>query len=100
MVFTPYYHWRSEHATHHRTSGDLGRRGVGVIRTMTVQEYLKSSRWRRFAYVLARNPAVLFAIARMFLFLFLNRVPSRMAGRREWLSVWWTNIALLAMCMT
>jgi len=46
-----------EHSLHHATAGDLDRRGVGDIWTMTVQEYLESSRWRRFAYRLARNPS-------------------------------------------
>ena len=41
LTFTPYYHWRWEHAIHHGTSGDLDRRGIGDIWTMTVQEYLE-----------------------------------------------------------
>ena len=56
LTFTPYYHWRWEHAMHHSSSGDLDRRGTGDIWTLTVQEYLESSRWKRFAYRLARNP--------------------------------------------
>src|SRR6267142_1654284 len=48
LTFTPYHHWRWEHALHHSTSGDLDRRGMGDIWTLTVQEYLESSRWRRF----------------------------------------------------
>jgi len=71
LTFTPYYHWRWEHAAHHSTSGDLDRRGMGDIWTLTVQEYLESSRWKRFAYRLAR--------------------------RRERHSVYWTNLAILGM---
>ena len=56
LTFTPYYHWRWEHAIHHSSSGDLDRRGTGDVWTMTVQEYLESSRWKKFAYRLARNP--------------------------------------------
>jgi omega-6 fatty acid desaturase (delta-12 desaturase) len=33
LTFTPYFHWRWEHATHHATSGDLDRRGMGDICT-------------------------------------------------------------------
>ena len=62
-TFTPYYHWRWEHSIHHGTAGDLDRRGTGDVWTLTVQEYLESSRWRKFAYRLARNPVVLFVIA-------------------------------------
>ena len=35
----------------------------GLIWTMTVREYLESSRWRRLAYRLVRNPFVLFVVA-------------------------------------
>src|SRR5688572_29703305 len=62
FTFTPYFHWRWEHGIHHATSGDLDRRGTGDIWSLTVQEYLESSRWKRFAYRLARNPLILFVI--------------------------------------
>jgi len=88
LSFTPYYHWRWQHGLHHATTGHLDRRGTGDIWTMTVQEYLESSRWKRFAYKLARNPIVLFAIAPMFLFVFRQRIPSRRASPRERRSVW------------
>lgn len=94
MTFTPFHHWRWLHAIHHGTSGDLDRRGTGDIKTMTVQEYLESSPWRRFVYRLARNPLVLFVIAPVFLFVVLQRFASRKAGRRERHSVWWMNLAL------
>ncbi len=63
LTFTPYYHWRWEHAIHHSSAGDLDKRGTGDVWTMTVQEYLESSRWKKFAYRLARNPFVLFVLA-------------------------------------
>src|SRR5512147_2561630 len=94
LTFTPYYHWRWEHSLHHATAGDLDRRGVGDIWTMTVQEYLESSRWRRFAYRLARNPIILFVIAPVFLFVFRQRIPSSTANPRERNSVWWMNLAI------
>src|SRR6266487_7030962 len=59
IVFTPYYHWRWEHAIHHTTSGNLARRGIGDLWTMTVREYLESPWWRRAAYATMRNPVVL-----------------------------------------
>lgn len=96
LTFTPYYHWRWEHSLHHATTGDLDRRGVGDIWTMTVQEYLESSRWRRFAYRLARNPIVLFVIAPVFLFVFRQRFASSQANPRERHSVWLMNVAIAA----
>ena len=97
LTFTLYYHWRWEHALHHSTSGDLDRRGTGDVWTLTVQEYLESSRWQRFAYRLARNPIVLFVIAPLFLFLIWQRIPKAKASLRERLSVYWTNLAILGM---
>jgi omega-6 fatty acid desaturase (delta-12 desaturase) len=97
LTFTPYYHWRWEHALHHSTAGDLDRRGMGDIWTLTVQEYLESSRWQRFAYRLARNPVVLFLIAPLFMFLVKHRVPKADASQRERDSVHWANLAILGM---
>jgi len=97
LTFAPYYHWRWEHALHHATSGDLDRRGMGDIWTLTVQEYLESSRWKRFAYRLARNPVVLFVIAPLFMFLVKHRFPKAKASQRERHSVYWTNLAILGL---
>jgi omega-6 fatty acid desaturase (delta-12 desaturase) len=95
LTLTPYYHWRWEHSIHHASSGGLDRRGTGDVWTMTVEEYLKSSRWRRFAYRLARNPFVLFGIAPIYLFVIQQRFSSSNANPRERWSVRWMNLAIL-----
>lgn len=97
LIFTPYYHWRWDHALHHASSGDLDRRGSGDVWTLTVQEYLEASRWKRFAYRLARHPVVLFVVAPLFLFLVKHRFAYVKASRRERNSVYWTNLAILGM---
>ncbi len=94
LTFTPYDHWRWEHALHHASSGDLDRRGTGDIWTLTVQEYLESSRWRRFAYRLARNPFILFVLAPIYVFLIQQRFAREDANRRERDSVFWTNLGI------
>jgi acyl-lipid omega-6 desaturase (Delta-12 desaturase) len=99
LTFTPYYHWRWEHAIHHGAAGDLDRRGTGDVWTLTVQEYLESSRWRRFAYRLSRNPIVLFVLAPLALFLIRQRFPSPGANRRERHSVHAMNAAILSMAV-
>ncbi len=99
LTLTPFEHWRWEHNQHHATSGHLDRRGTGDIWTITVEEYLEASRWKRFAYRLARNPIVLFVLAPLYLFLIHNRIPSRRAGRRERRSVHLTTLALVAQGM-
>ncbi len=97
LTFTPFYHWRWEHSLHHATSGDLDRRGTGDVWTMTVQEYLESSRGKRFAYRLSRNPIVLFVLAPLYVFMVRHRIPKALASRRERHSVYWMNLAILGM---
>jgi omega-6 fatty acid desaturase (delta-12 desaturase) len=95
LTFTPFQHWKWQHAVHHSSAGDLDRRGTGDIWTLTVREYLEASRWKRFAYRLARNPVILFLLAPMFLFLVHQRIPSPEAGPRERRSVHLTNLSIL-----
>jgi omega-6 fatty acid desaturase (delta-12 desaturase) len=97
LTFTPYHQWRYDHAVHHATAGDLDRRGVGDIWTLTVQEFLETSRWRRFGYRLFRNPLIMFGIGPFFAFVINQRFVKRGAGKRERHSVYWTNLALLGM---
>jgi acyl-lipid omega-6 desaturase (Delta-12 desaturase) len=97
LTLTPYYHWRWEHNIHHASSGHLDKRGTGDILTLTVQEYLESSRWKRFAYRLARNPFILFFAAPLYLFVIRQRFPSAKANKRERHSVYWMNLAILGM---
>ncbi len=97
ITLTPYYHWRWEHAIHHASAGDLDQRGTGDVWTMTVEEYLKSSRWKRFAYQLSRNPFILFGLAPLYLFVIAQRFPAAKASSREKWSVHWMNLAILGM---
>jgi omega-6 fatty acid desaturase (delta-12 desaturase) len=96
LTFTPYAYWRRSHATHHASAGNLDRRGVGDVTTLTVREYLKSSTWERFAYRLYRHPLTLFGIGPVYQFLIRHRIPGGHPIRewRTWLSVLGTNAAL------
>ena len=98
LTFTPYHHWKWEHAVHHATNGDLDKRGIGDIWTLTVQEYLASSRWVKISYRFLRNPFILFGLAPLFLFFVLERFPSKKCKPRERRSVYIMNLALLAWC--
>jgi len=95
MTFTPYEDWQRTHIIHHGSSGNLDRRGVGDIWTLTVDEYLTASKLKRFAYRSFRNPLVLFTLVPIFLFLVLQRFPSSGAKKRERNSVYFTNIAIV-----
>jgi omega-6 fatty acid desaturase (delta-12 desaturase) len=94
IAFTPYYRWKHEHAIHHATSGDLDRRGVGDVYTMTVQEYLAAPRWKKIGYRVMRNPFALLLVGPLLMFVIAERIPPT-KGKREIASVWWTNLALL-----
>ncbi|MEO7208136.1 MAG: fatty acid desaturase [Steroidobacteraceae bacterium] len=99
LLLTPYRYWRWQHALHHGTAGDLDRRGSGDIWTLTVQEYLRSTRWRRFSYRLARNPIVLFVIAPLYVFVVHQRFAAPNTPTRERKSVYRTNWVLLGIAL-
>ena len=68
FTLTPYDYWRRTHAIHHATSGNLDRRGIGDVDTLTVGEYRARSRWGRLKYRLYRHPLVMFGIGPAYLF--------------------------------
>jgi len=45
LTLTPYDWWRRTHAIHHATTGNLDRRGIGDVVTLTVREYQARSWW-------------------------------------------------------
>ena len=99
FVFTPYFFWRQSHAIHHATAGNLDKRGVGDVWTMTVKEYLNASKWKRFVYRAYRNPVIMFGIAPVFLFLIAQRIPTNNSSyrKRERNSIHWTNLGLVVL---
>jgi omega-6 fatty acid desaturase (delta-12 desaturase) len=95
LTFTPFEDWRYSHNLHHATAGNLDRRGVGAIRTMTKEEFLAAPTRKRLAYRIYRNPFVLFGLGSALLFLFFQRFTTKGGGKRERKSVVFTNFALL-----
>ena len=95
LNFTPYYRWKHDHAIHHATAGDLDRRGVGDILTLTVREYLAAPWWMKTGYRVLRNPFFLLGVAPLILFLVTQRIPARSQGKRERASVLWTDFSLV-----
>src|SRR5260370_2367990 len=102
LTLTPYDFWRSTHAVHHSTSGNLDRRGTGDIDTLTVREYLALSRWRRLRYRVYRHPVVMFGLAPAYLFRIRHRLPVGLMrqGWRPWLSTMATNLAIAILAAT
>lgn len=98
LTLTPYDVWRSTHAIHHSSAGNLDQRGIGDIHTMTVREYRALSPLGRFSYRLYRNPIVLFVIGPIYIFLVQNRLPVGLmrSGAKYWVSAMGTNAAIAA----
>ena len=96
FTMTPYDLWRRTHAVHHATAGNLDRRGMGDVDTLTVREYLALPRGRRLLYRLYRNPLVMFGLGPAYLFFLQHRLPVGMmrSGWTPWLSTMATNAAL------
>ena len=75
LTLTPYGLWRREHNHHHASSGNLDRRGIGDITTLTVKEYEALSWPGRMKYRIYRNPAFLFGVGLPLYFLLIQRLP-------------------------
>jgi acyl-lipid omega-6 desaturase (Delta-12 desaturase) len=94
IVYSPFQSWRHSHAVHHATAGDLDRRGVGDVPTLTVAEYAGLPWGRRLGYRLFRNPLVMFGIGPIYALVVQPRLVSRSARSRIRRSVIGTNIVL------
>jgi omega-6 fatty acid desaturase (delta-12 desaturase) len=99
FTLTPYDIWRRDHAIHHASAGNLDRRGIGDVKTLTVREYLGRSRFGKLTYRLYRHPAILFGIGPAYLFMLENRLPlgQMRNGWTPWVSTMATNAAIAAL---
>lgn len=77
LTFTPWSYWWHNHAIHQATAGDLDRRGVGDVYTMTLEEYLTAPWWKKVAYRLMRNPFNMLVIGAPIVFSVVNRFYGR-----------------------
>ena len=93
LVFTSFEDWR--HLKHHSTYANLDMRGFGDIWTMTLSEYKNSTKTNQLLYRLYRNPLVLVGLGALFNFLLSNRLPTRKAKRKEFMSIVFTNLLII-----
>jgi omega-6 fatty acid desaturase (delta-12 desaturase) len=94
LVYSAFHSWRHNHAVHHATAGDLDRRGVGDVPTLTVREYQALPWKKRLGYRLFRNPLVMFGLGPIYAFVIQQRMVSRSMRPRIKRSVMATNVAL------
>ncbi len=96
LTLTPYDFWRRTHAIHHASVGNLDRRGIGDVNTLTVREYRSRSWPGRLVYRLYRHPLVMFGLAPAYLFFLQQRLPVGLmrSGWGPWVSTSATNLAI------
>jgi omega-6 fatty acid desaturase (delta-12 desaturase) len=96
LTLTPYDVWRRSHAMHHANSGNLDKRGLGDVNTLTVAEYRELPRFRRIAYRIYRHPVIMFGVGPAYLFFLRHRLPRGISrgDRRFWISTMGTNAAI------
>ncbi|MBN9018041.1 MAG: fatty acid desaturase [Rhizobiales bacterium] len=101
VTLTPYGFWRRTHAIHHAAVGNLDKRGIGDIETLTVAEYAALDPAARRRYRIYRHPLVMFGLVPAYLFLLHYRLPVGLmrAGRAPWISTMGTNAAIAAVVL-
>ncbi len=97
LTLTPYDLWRQAHALHHAGSGNLDRRGIGDIDTLTVHEFQARTRFRQLLYRLYRHPLVMFGVGPAYVFILRHRLPMGLMrdGWKPWASAMATNAAIM-----
>jgi len=94
LAFTPYHKWTDSHRAHHQTVGNLDKRGLGDVWTLTVDEYLALSPFKRFSYRFFRHPLVLLGIGGLATFIIGNRITNKRMNKKQRLNVYATNLIL------
>jgi len=78
LTITPYGFWKKAHAMHHASSGNLNRRGIGSLDTITVKEYLALPPRQRRIYKIYRNPfSQLIVVPIVYIFIIQRFPPSQ-----------------------
>jgi len=106
LTITPYDFWRQAHAMHHATSGNLNRRGIGSLDTLTVKEYQALPDKERKIYTVYRNAFTQLIVVPILYIFFIQRFPpsqslpflkeyTAMPLSKSWRSIVGLDVALL-----
>ena len=106
LTVTPYDFWRRAHNKHHATSGDLDRRSIGAVDTITVREYQALSKGKQLAYRVYRNPLFLLIFGTPAYVMIAQRIPfnqgtgfyegyQSLSQSSIWNSIMLNNLAIL-----
>jgi omega-6 fatty acid desaturase (delta-12 desaturase) len=95
FVLSPFRRWGHDHAVHHASSGDLERRGVGDVITLTIAEYNARTPRGQLGYRLLRNPLVMFGLGPIVAMIIGPRLVAKNARPRMRNSVLLTDLSLL-----
>jgi omega-6 fatty acid desaturase (delta-12 desaturase) len=99
FTFTPYHKWHRDHKEHHSTVGNLDKRGIGDVPTLTTDEYKKMSWWSRLGYRAFRHPLFLIGIAPILLFVFQHRFTKKYMTIKEQFYVHLTTLVVITMIL-
>jgi omega-6 fatty acid desaturase (delta-12 desaturase) len=99
LAFTPYYKWTNSHKLHHRTVGNLDKRGLGDVWTLTLDEYKEKGNWNKFIYRLFRHPIFLLGVGGPLSFIILNRFSTKKMTPKQRYNVYFTNIILISLAL-
>jgi omega-6 fatty acid desaturase (delta-12 desaturase) len=99
LTSTPFRDWGQAHIRHHATAGNLDKRGVGDVWTLTVEEYISAPKLKRIIYRIFRHPLFMFGVGPSYVFLIFHRFSQKGIQHKGRLSVYITNLALLALLL-
>jgi acyl-lipid omega-6 desaturase (Delta-12 desaturase) len=99
LAYTPFVTWHNQHRIHHSTAGNLDKRGIGDVWTMTVDEFQNANKWLRFFYRAFRNPLFMYTFGPVFVIIIKNRFTLKDMTKEERWNVYFTNLMICVMAV-